>query len=349
VRFTFISTHCVQGIARASDEPDVTVFEDVQRGISVTLTSEVTPHLRLLNRHTALMTMMLRAMIGTPLPAEFSDRLSEETAKLDRQRRELAGNDPVIVIRIEGEIDAAIPSSAREILDFVLCFDAYDKSALRLGMQSQVSAVLTAIRMGSDTAYEFRTICDGSYLTDSDGRVVHSASFQGGTPGVYVSRRLTADHVTRMAEDIRLAISSGNLERVMRLHAHSLNKATDNYRSFIAAWSALEILIGKLFPMYQRILTSELRQVSSAPGLNAYLDRVASVMSDKHNLVDKFAVLSVYLDHENRAEEVERFRDLKRVRDRLSHGEELDEHTLPTKEVQRVFDKYLLNHLRRDA
>lgn len=152
-----------------------------------------------------------------------------------------------------------------------------------------------------------------------------------------------------MAEDIRLAISSGNLERVMRLHAHSLNKAIDNYRSFVAAWSALEILVGKLFPMYQRILTSELRQTSSAPGLHAYLDRVANVMNDKHNLVDKFAVLSVYLDHEHRADEVERFRGLKRVRDRLSHGEELDEQTLPTQEVQRVFDKYLRNYLRRDA
>lgn len=182
-----------------------------------------------------------------------------------------------------------------------------------------------------------------------DGRVVHSASFEANGFGAYISRPLTDDKKAQIAADIPLALRAGTLERVMRLHAQSLNRATDNYRAFVAAWSALEILVEKLFPIYQHVLQDKLRAVNESPALQSYLDRVTAIMGDKHNLTDKFAVLAIYLDDAQAADEVRIFRELKGVRNRLSHGEELDEATLPTKEVQRLFDKYLRNHLRRDA
>jgi hypothetical protein len=315
----------------------------------VFLTADTIPHLCLLSRQLALLTMMLRAMVGNPLAGDFPDRLAEEILKVEEQRRASIGSDPVVVIEVVGDIEATIPANARYILDFVICFDAFDKKALRTQLQSEVSAVLTALRTGAGAQYEFRQVADGSYLTTNDGRVVHSASAEAGFLDAYVSRRLTPEQLAQVAADIPFTLKAGTLQRVMRLHAHSLNEAVDNYRSFVAAWSALEILIGNVFPAYQRLLAAELRAVSDAPGLHAYLDRVASVMGDKYSLADKFAVLSVYLDDERKDDEVRVFRELKTVRDRLSHGEELDESTLPTKSVQRLFDKYLRNHLRRDA
>jgi len=80
---------------------------------------------------------------------------------------------------------AAVPSNARVIQDFFLCFDAFDKKALRDQLQSKVSAVLTALRIGADGRYEFRSIIDGSYVTTEEGQVVHSASFEAGSVGVY--------------------------------------------------------------------------------------------------------------------------------------------------------------------
>lgn len=349
MRYTFLSAQCVKGIAHPGGEADIILFQDRGKGIRVLLTADAIPHLAVLNRHVALLTMMLRAMIGNPLSDDFPDRLAEETLKVEQQRRASIGSDPVVIIELVGDVQASIPASAREVLGFVICFDAFDKKTLRTQLQSEVSAVLTALRIGADAPYEFRQVVDGSYLTTDDGKVVHSASFEGGSLSAYVSSRLTAEQVARIAADIPLTLRAGVLERVMRLYAHSLSESVDNYRSFVAAWSALEILIGKLFPMYQRLLAAELRAVSAAPGLHAYLDRIASVMADKYGLADKFAVLSMYLDDERKDDEVRVFRELKNVRDRLSHGEELDESTLPTKDVQRLFDKYLRNHLRRDA
>lgn len=347
MRYTFISAHCVQGIAHSTGEPDLTLFNDQAQGIRVNLTANANIHLRLLNRHLALLTMMLRSMIGAPLAPDFGERLAEETAKIDRQRLDAIGADPVVVIEVNGDIDATIPSNARAIQDFVLCYDAFDKKVLRDQLQSKVSAVLTGLRLGAEGRYEFRFLADGSYLTTDNGQIVHSTSFEAGSVGVYVSTGLTAAQRAQVAAAIPLVLKAGELERVIRLHAQSLNKATDNYRSFIASWSALEILIGKLFPAYQRLLAAELRAVSQAPGLHVYLDRVADVMGAKHNIADKFSVLSVYLDDEQCADEVTIFRSFKKIRDRLSHGEDIAEASLPTQEVQRLFDKYLRNHLRR--
>lgn len=293
--------------------------------------------------------MMLRAMIGNPLPGDFPELLVRETEKVERQRRDSIGSEPVIIVEISGSAEAQIPANAREIQDFILCFDAFDKKALKARLQSVVSAILTALRIGTGDPLEFRQVADGSYLVADDGKVVHSASFEAGNVGVYVSRRLTKEQQAQVANDMSLALEAGVLERVMRLHAQSLNKATDNYRAFVAAWSAFEILIAKLFPTYQRLLAAELRAVKQSPGLHAYLDRVATVMGDKYNLADKFGVVSVYLDDAQADDEVRIFRDLKSVRDRISHGEDVEESALPTKEVQRLFDKYLRNHLRRGA
>jgi hypothetical protein len=74
-----------------------------------------------------------------------------------------------------------------------------------------------------------------------------------------------------------------------------------------------------------------------------------SVTGGTHNLADKFSVISMFLDDEGNPEEIKIFRKLKNVRDQLSHGEEMPEDSLPTAEVQRLFDKYLRNYLRHGA
>jgi hypothetical protein len=349
MRYTFLSAHAVQGIAHPLGAADMPLFDDPTKEVRVFLTSDAVGRLYLLNRHLALMSMMLRALVGDPLADDFPDVLAAETAKVARQRSDSIGSDPVVIIEITGEVEATVPANARELEDFIVCFDAYDKKAIRARLASQVSAVLTALRIGAGNPLEFRQVSEGSYLTTPDGRVVHSASVEAGSLGASVSHRLSEEQRQRIQADVRLTLDAGSLERVMRLHAQSLSKATDNYRGFIAAWSALEILVGKLFPTYHHLLATDLRTLRPSPGLHAYLDRIADVMADKYNLADKFAVLSVYLDDTFSEEEVQTFRKLKGVRDRISHGEEVDEAALPTRDIQRLFDKYLRNHLRRDS
>lgn len=344
---TYISAYCVQGIAHSINEADITLYEDLDAGLRVLLTSNAIPHLALLNRQIALGWMMFRGMIGVPIAPDFPELLAVETEKVNQQRRDSIGGDPVVVIQVESDEEAAVPLDAREILDFIVCVDAFDKKALKSNVSDQVGAVLTAIRLGLAESLEFRRVVDGSYLTADDGRVVHSLSWEISGGGAYISQRLSGLQRARVALDISLTLKAGSLERVLRLYAQALDTSTDNYRAFIFAWTALEILINKLFPTYQRLLADELRAVNESPGLHAYLDRVTAVMGDKLTLADKFAVLTVYLDDASIEDEVHAFRKLKRVRNQMLHGEDVEEVMLPTRDVQCLFDKYLRNHLRR--
>ena len=57
----------------------------------------------------------------------------------------------------------------------------------------------------------------------------------------------------------------------------------------------------------------------------------------------------MFLDDEGMDNDMRTFRRLKKVRDGLFHGEDIPEQSLPTREVQQLFDKYLRNHVRREA
>ncbi|MGH7229987.1 MAG: hypothetical protein ACREJU_01340 [Nitrospiraceae bacterium] len=110
------------------------------------------------------------------------------------------------------------------------------KKALRASLQSQVSAVLAALRIGASGAYEFENVGNGSYVVRSDGKIVHSFSAELGAMNAYMSSPLNDGEVARVAADIRLILGSGDLGRVVRLHAQSLDRATDNFRAFVSAW-----------------------------------------------------------------------------------------------------------------
>jgi len=349
MEFVFLSAHKVLGIVKKAGEPDLVLFEGPDPKMTVWITSDMDTHWRVLDRHVALASMMLRGMVGQPLPGEFQENLEQQIETVRRRRSESLGPDGIVIIEIRGNLEVALNESSREIDDYILCFDAFDKRELRTKLQSPVSSVLAALRIGGSGEYGFEHIGDGSYAITNHGKIVHSFSAEFGAPRLYVASPLKDGQAARVKRDIGLILGSGDLARVVRLHAQSLDRATDNFRAFVSAWSALEILIGKIFPMYQKKLASEMENISAAPGLTAYLQRIADVMSDKHNLADKFAVISMYLDDEQNVAEIERFRELKRIRDLLSHGEEVPDGSLPTKEVQRLFEKYFRNHVRSNA
>ncbi|OAI44018.1 hypothetical protein AYO43_09620 [Nitrospira sp. SCGC AG-212-E16] len=350
MQFTFLSAHSVQGIVHNQTAPDLVLYDDPQVGVRVTLTADPNRHLRTVNRQLALASMMFRAMIREPLDEAFPQNLADHIAKIETQRLDAAGTDGVVVVQVTGDVSATIPTDARALTDFLLCFDAVDKAAQRRRCLPKVTAVLTALRLSGNGSYEFRLLAEGSFLTTAEGVIVHSMTLEGGSVGMYQSMPLNEGQRERIAKNIPLILKFDKLERLVRLYAHSLNTGTDNYRSFIAAWSALEILIGKIFPIYQPLLASELRRGNQSAGVRAYLDRVDEVMEGKYNPADKFSVISVFLADESKAEEMmTTFRRLKKVRDGLFHGEDISEESLPTGEVQQLFDEYLGNHLRREA
>lgn len=182
MQFTFLSAHKVRGIVQTVDTPDLTLFHDTTSGLRVTISGDLNRHWRVLDRQLALASMLLRGLVGQPLGGEFHDNLSAQVEAVRKHRAESLGSDGVVVVEVRGDVEASLPPSAREIDDYILCFDAFDKKALRAGLWPQVSAVLTALRIGASGRYEFEAVANGSYLTTNDGKIVHSLSAELGLP-----------------------------------------------------------------------------------------------------------------------------------------------------------------------
>jgi hypothetical protein len=344
--FVYVTAFKVLGLVHEPEAPDIVLYSGLEPTIKATVTGDLSSHLGFIDRQLALASMLLKGMVGDPIPDEFQTNLQAQMESIRQERARALAGVGAVVIEIRGPLQGDVSDPLRRIDDYILCFDAFDKKALSASLQSQVSAVLSAMRMGANHEYRFENIVSGSYAVGEDGKIVHLLSFEGGQADIYVSKPLSAEQVSEVAEDINLVRRARSLERVVRLYTHSLDRKTDRFRAFVSAWSALEILVAKIFPVYQGKLEAELAAVSGAPGLRSYLDRIAVIMKDKHSITDKFAVVSMYLDRRQNPDEVEVFRQLKKTRDLLSHGEDVPDNDLPTEDVQGMFEKYLKSHLR---
>lgn len=292
---------------------------------------------------------MLKGFIRQPQAAECEERLEQEIQAVRNRRASSLGNDGILVIEIKGEINTVVNDKTAERENLVICFDAYDKKVLRSDLSNRVSAIVAAMRIGSDNDYALESIGDGSYLLSPGGKVIHSFSVQMGSPTLYVSRQIGEERARRIREDIDLLLKEDKLSNVIRLFSHSLDRKMDSFRTFVSAWSAMEIFIAKVFPLYEKMLVAEIAKASASPGLQQYLNRISDVMSGEYSLADKFAVISVFLDCEAQTKDIDRFRHIKKIRDNLFHGEDVSDYSLPNRELLALFEKYFRNHVRGNA
>jgi hypothetical protein len=346
MQFTYQCAYKVKGILHAGTKPDLHVLTNPSMDLSVTVCGDLVPHWKVLNRQLAIATLMLQGGLGKP-PEEFKRLLAAEIEKLDAQMAQSAALEGFVVVTAHGAVEASLPEKLVRVDDYVVCFDAYDKDAIKREVRPKVSATLTALRIALERPCKFEFVTEGSYLSTTEGEIIHSYSASFGGASAYVAAEVTEPEASVIAQYIQRISNAASFDKPLRLHTESLEASRDNFRAFLSAWSALEMLVGKLFPIYQELLIADLKSTNSTPGLHAYLDQMASVMKSKHRLADKFSVISSYLDEEEKSDDLAKFLALKRTRDALSHGEEILDTTLPTREVQSLFDKYFQNHIRR--
>ena len=116
-------------------------------------------------------------------------------------------------------------------------------------------------------------------------------------------------------------------------------------RSFLAAWTALEIFVNKVFGDYEDRLFGELTEGPYPEARREHLARMREVMKDKYRLADKFAIIICQLCPNDADQDLAAFRKAKELRDDLSHGTEVTEPALPVAIVQGLIRKYLRLHL----
>jgi hypothetical protein len=222
MKFVFLSAYEVFGIAQGTSDPDVVLFDSSNPKTKVIVTRQLSKYWPILDRHVALNMMLMMGFVGKPLSDDFNVRLEEQIRLVGDRRSKSIGSNGILIIEIQGDIDAEVKEPKHINDDYVLCFDAYDKKSLHSQLQIQIAPILVAVRIGGSRNYELESIGSGSYLIDSEGKIIYSSSFESGNANAYVSSKLTIEQIARAQEDIKLLLGDKNINSVFKLFAHSL-------------------------------------------------------------------------------------------------------------------------------
>lgn len=296
-----------------------------------------------IDRGHALAYLMLTGGLGSG----HEERLAEEIEKARARRSDAHPSGPFLLVEVSSELEVTPPEIVREFDEFTVAFDAIDKEPLRSRYRGVAATIVGGLQVASTKDWAVRRIGEGIYLTQADGKTLYSFSASVGTPTVVVASPIENDLAELALKYVGQLSADESLSRPLGLFLQALDLDADPLRRFLSGWSALEILVNKLFPHYQRLFL-EMTVEAASPGIRRFSERIRDVMKDKYRLADKFALLCAY---NARAEEsdITTFENLKKTRDRMLHGEEVTDGELSLEPLRSLFAKCLRGHLDLEA
>jgi hypothetical protein len=115
-------------------------------------------------------------------------------------------------------------------------------------------------------------------------------------------------------------------------------------RSFIAAWSALELLVNRL----ERLTRGDWQELLKAEKhLPAWDKNLRGVVPQEYRLRDRFFAIACVFDLAHAAKDVETFARINNTRSGFYHRLDVRDVDLPTGDVQDLFRRYLKTWLSR--
>lgn len=345
MRYRYILLYRVYGVAVKPDQ-EVELAATQGADFRAILTQAPEPHCVEADRAAALSTMLLRGLTGGGPEGTVEERLAAEQEEVIRQRKQRHGDGTYLVILFEGETPDLVGGSEREFEDFVLRVNGAPKQEIRESREPEVAALVSSLAMEAEREVSVVKVRDAVVFLRTDGKQVFSFT-PSGSATLSVSSHLREGASDLIDHWLEALIAEQSLARVAKLLLASLDTGADKLRSFLAAWSGLEIFVNKLFGQYEQLLFEELRARFAVDAHESYVQRIRDVMKDKYRLADKFAVIAVRLSLADADEDLKKFKVAKDQRDALAHGRDVDEGRLPIPDVQELLKKYLKLHLGR--
>lgn len=336
----------IGGIGLPATSPTVPLASGV--GWSYSLTNDIEMACANSDRGLALAHLMLQGIFGPEKVGTLDERLDAEVAEIQAARRQRTSGGPLLLFQGTGQLDVTIGQHAKRHGDFILTFDAFDKTEIRTRYAHQHRAMQLALALEPKTRVRFEEAMSGTYCTSAEGNIVYSLNVSGGNADATGSSPLLPEAPASVAQRFAIFNANADLGSTLRLFADMASYKRDPFRVFVSGWAALEILIKKTFKEHEERFFSTM-QIPHQPDMAAlFLDRIRQSMSDKHNLIDRFTLVSsVLLPSQGTAEaavDLATFKSIKKQRDEIAHGAAFEEGRLPVVQLSDLLMKYLAAH-----
>lgn len=346
MQYTFTSLFQLPGISHQQDE-DIVIFSDSHEGIDVRFTKNVDKYCLAIDTGLACASLMLGGAFGSKRIDDFSRELEEKINRIRESRADRISIGALLVVSITGEEALTVNEQLhRELENLHVCWDAADKDAIKERHQSFINGIVASISAASDPEYGFKRISNGVYFRDENGKPFYSYTGKVGAATVVLSKAITSEFVELSKHYSQIAKNAGQLKRVFQLYVQSLDSSQDKFRSYLFAWAALEIFVNKVFRIYEDQFIANILNEHDSTGVNHFLSRIRTVMNGKYNPLDKFTLISSFLGN-NKEEEIELFKQCKNLRNKISHGTDIEETSLPVEKLRNLVAGYLFSHLQK--
>ncbi len=323
------------------------LMDDERLGLKAVLTSQPNLYAFESDRSQAVAGLMLQAMVySEPNAAEFKQRLDNEVKEVAARRLKEFGASPFLIVVGEGDAPQFNSQQNCDTGDFIYCFDAVNKDAIRDSYRQNITAILNSLIAKVEGLKSVTNIVDAVTFSTEEGKPVYSISFSGHAIELYISSPFTTELAHAIEALYHEFAADTTMQRVQRLIRSSIESGNNSLRAFLEAWSAFEIFVNKVFPAYETSLFSSMLGEEPPVVRRRYLDRIQDVMKDKYRLTDKFAAVSLQLSPDTSDADLEEVVRIKTMRDELFHGESMAESALPIKAIRDIAAKYLRLHVK---
>ena len=257
-----------------------------------------------------------------------------------------------VTITVTKELETKDDST--EDLDFALTRDAFDLADQARAYASEPLDTLTAVAASvSDPQAFSHLVLDDRVLLFVPGKraagvpVLTSSAKASVTRGDESLSQLARRISVLQALDLHAAAGHTWIAKVAHWRVQLLVE-TDPWKRFLWAFVALEILTHKLFDHFEMDVVSRLRLEGERDILDADLPLAHLVWErERAPLAARFALVAIALFPETSSDDASRFRELKKARDRLSHGSLREEGELPVPLATELLEKYLSGSIKR--
>jgi|GEM_PF-3354887 len=344
MRYVFVKAYEIRGLNHTPGQADVTLFtKEGDPSVSAILTDNPDKYCYEIDRAQCLGHFMLAGFTGQPSSVRLE--LENYILQVRVNRKRQFGTSEVLVFIAEGEIEADLSKSVADKGDYIIGFDIINKQQIAGSLSGEIEASLAGLCLAANhEMLQIKRLAQGAYLLSASEKPIYSFSMSCGGEA-YTSRTTTDELIDQTRKYLSsLAIDTG-LSRVYKLFIQSISIDNDVLRRFIFSWSALEILINKVFSKYEKLFVQNHLGDKPADQTHRYFNRIQDIPKDKYPLLDKFVVIATCIGNESVEGDIESFHKIKKTRDTFFHGEPMDEKSLPVSETIGLLKKYIRCHI----
>lgn len=333
MKFRLIQAYTIKGLIGPSEQKFIIDNKDFKAFVI----SNPDESLKEIDKKNAIANLLLTStFIGRP-EGDLHDIIESRISDIKKQRP--AGC--YLIIDCTGELEVYRPSAEKEHDGIHIAFDAIDGVLIREQFKNQITNTLITLTLHTDKIIGMDKITDGILIYKDDGNIIYSLSFKGGNVSAYLSSPFDIQSIEIIAQLYEILKCEKELNRVTDLLATSLQSNKEPLKAFLTCWTALEIFVNKYFKSFEREFFNELKAGEHPEVRERYLNRIYEVMSDKYKLNDKFGMIALRLSPSTADKDANIFNRLKKQRDDMAHGQNINESELDVVNAQKLLTEYL--------